>query len=324
MKKMLSKNKGITLVALVITIIVLLILAGVSMSMVLDPSNGLIAKAKQAKIETDKAQENEVNGINSLASEIDKYTGSGTGETEIPKETDKSKSYVGYYADIDKNGTVDGIIYADLITGAVGDGQWTDSYGNYTIPTITTTEAKNYYVSQESYEGKFGTKPVLSPISGTTGTDRFYVMALEDFNKGTYYNWYYSALGNMSDYATYTSQDFGTGKANTNVMITKWKNAGYGTTDAGGTYKDVWGQIQTEVAKGWYIPSKAEWAAFGGEIAEKLGITTSNYANFGLSGWYWSSSQGNTDRAWLAYFRTGSMGTNRVSGNGYVRLAVTF
>ena len=44
------KNKGITLVALVVTIVVLLILAGVSINLVLG-NNGIIAKAKEAQRE---------------------------------------------------------------------------------------------------------------------------------------------------------------------------------------------------------------------------------------------------------------------------------
>ena len=43
-----KKNKGITLVALVVTIVVLLILAGVSINLVLG-NNGIIAKAKDAE-----------------------------------------------------------------------------------------------------------------------------------------------------------------------------------------------------------------------------------------------------------------------------------
>ncbi len=46
-----QKNKGITLIALVVTIVVLLILAGVSISM-LAGDNGIIEQAKKAKIET--------------------------------------------------------------------------------------------------------------------------------------------------------------------------------------------------------------------------------------------------------------------------------
>lgn len=46
-----KKNKGITLVALVVTIIVLLILAAVSINLVLG-ENGIVTRAKQAKKDT--------------------------------------------------------------------------------------------------------------------------------------------------------------------------------------------------------------------------------------------------------------------------------
>ena len=51
---MFKQNKGITLVALVITIIVLLILAGVSISLVVG-DNGILTKANSAKNDTEKA-----------------------------------------------------------------------------------------------------------------------------------------------------------------------------------------------------------------------------------------------------------------------------
>ena len=46
---MLKNNKGITLIALVITIIVLLILAGVSIAM-LTGNNGVLTRASSAKV----------------------------------------------------------------------------------------------------------------------------------------------------------------------------------------------------------------------------------------------------------------------------------
>ena len=52
---MLKKQKGITLIALVVTIVVLLILAGVTISLLLD-ENGIIAKSKDARIETRASQ----------------------------------------------------------------------------------------------------------------------------------------------------------------------------------------------------------------------------------------------------------------------------
>ena len=52
---MLKNKKGITLIALVVTIVVLLILAGVTISLLLD-ENGIIAKSKDARIETRASQ----------------------------------------------------------------------------------------------------------------------------------------------------------------------------------------------------------------------------------------------------------------------------
>lgn len=51
---MFKKERGITLVALVVTIVVLLILAGVSISMVLG-NNGLVTKAQETQAAQDKA-----------------------------------------------------------------------------------------------------------------------------------------------------------------------------------------------------------------------------------------------------------------------------
>ena len=56
---MCKKERGITLVALVVTIVVLLILAGVSISMVLG-NNGIVNKAKSTQVEQNKAYGKEV------------------------------------------------------------------------------------------------------------------------------------------------------------------------------------------------------------------------------------------------------------------------
>ena len=56
--KLLRNNKGITLIALVVTIVVLLILAGITLA-TLTGDNGLIEKANEAKISTELAGERE-------------------------------------------------------------------------------------------------------------------------------------------------------------------------------------------------------------------------------------------------------------------------
>ncbi len=60
------KEKGITLIALVITIIVLLILAGVSIAM-LTGENGILTKATESKEETQKAQDEELKRLTALS-----------------------------------------------------------------------------------------------------------------------------------------------------------------------------------------------------------------------------------------------------------------
>ena len=128
------------------------------------------------------------------------------------------------YADFEGDGVADGIIFADLKVGNRGDGNWGDSWGDYTIPT--EEGLKEYYVVNESYtEAKFGglTGELIAPVEGTSGKDRFYVIALEDFNPGTGYCWYDAAYGNLDRQynVSNTANDFAvagaepTGKTNT-------------------------------------------------------------------------------------------------------------
>ena len=65
-----SFNKGITLVALVVTIIILIILAGVSINLVLG-ENGIITMAKRAKEDMEKAAQDEQIALDNLLSQID-------------------------------------------------------------------------------------------------------------------------------------------------------------------------------------------------------------------------------------------------------------
>ena len=154
---------------------------------------------------------------------------------KIPTFT--GSSGVGYYADVDGNGTVDGVIFVDRKNGA--SGSWGSINGDYSIDTITGM--KQYYVSKKNYSGKFGTKDVLSPMG--SGNARFYAMALNDVSSSTYTyedaqkqesnGWYvpsrnvwaafggqlkvernnYNSYGLKSDYWTSTLKEGATGSA---------------------------------------------------------------------------------------------------------------
>lgn len=67
-----ERNKGITLIALVITITVLLILAGVTVA-TLTGDNGLLQKAGQAKIASEQANLEEEVQLALIEGQGDKY-----------------------------------------------------------------------------------------------------------------------------------------------------------------------------------------------------------------------------------------------------------
>ena len=86
-----KRERGITLIALVITIIVLLILAGVSIAM-LTGQNGILTQAQKAKNETEKAAENEAAILNEYNQYLNNLTGGGTSSGGSIGSTDGSWS----------------------------------------------------------------------------------------------------------------------------------------------------------------------------------------------------------------------------------------
>ena len=76
-QKQKGQSKGITLVALVVTIVVLLILAGVTITMLVG-DNGIIARAREAKNAVEKAQGNEQNELGDLANQLANVLGENT------------------------------------------------------------------------------------------------------------------------------------------------------------------------------------------------------------------------------------------------------
>ena len=124
-----KKNKGITLVALVVTIVVLLILAGVSINLVLG-NNGIIARAKEAETKSAEASQNDLKGMNGLVSEMEGAlagngsTGSGSGnggaggsgtDTKVPEAgTSETAPYFPDNTFTKKEGTIDtGLVIQD-------------------------------------------------------------------------------------------------------------------------------------------------------------------------------------------------------------------
>ena len=103
--KRILKERGITLIALVVTIVVLLILAGVSINAIFS-ENGIIKRAQDAQNKMNNAQESDLNALNDLDkwinNQVNGITGGGTtGGDANPSTTPKISTLVGTV--VDKN-----------------------------------------------------------------------------------------------------------------------------------------------------------------------------------------------------------------------------
>ena len=122
MKKLLKSKKGITLIALTVTIVVLIILASISIG-VLGGEDGLINQAKLAKEETEISEEKELLGRatvqvagkdvygnieeEALQKELDKEAGEGkTDVTDIGEEFEVIFKEKNRYYIVDKDGNI--------------------------------------------------------------------------------------------------------------------------------------------------------------------------------------------------------------------------
>ena len=89
-------QKGITLVALVITIIILLILATISIQSL--TNTGLFAKAKEAKEKSQNAEENQAKTLNEYEDELNKYISGTKQATDWTGKVNKPKLMTGMTA----------------------------------------------------------------------------------------------------------------------------------------------------------------------------------------------------------------------------------
>ena len=143
------KHEGITLIALVVTIVVLLILAGISIGVVFD-DNGIIKKAQEAANKTEEALINEQEALNSLLNEMNSV--------------------------IDGSGGDEGGDGGETTTGEINEQiVWSTGTATLTLtvtePTITIQYKKNNDQSWTNY-----TTPITSLMHG----DKVYVKGVKD------------------------------------------------------------------------------------------------------------------------------------------------
>ena len=137
MEKFIKKTKGITLIALVVTIVVLLILAGVSINMVLG-ENGIVTKAKDARDKTEQAKQNDLASMDQFIKDMDDILNdNGTpGGDDTPTETktlveafNAGELKIGDYVEYKPTAR-------QTYTSATNENGWADQ--TYTVDTTTT------------------------------------------------------------------------------------------------------------------------------------------------------------------------------------------
>ena len=100
-RKAYSNQTGITLIALVVTIVVLLILAGVTINAIFG-QDGIIQKAKDSQNKMDQATQNDLNSINELNNWIDGKINGSSGGNDNPPTSDLpsvANETIPYYPD---------------------------------------------------------------------------------------------------------------------------------------------------------------------------------------------------------------------------------
>jgi len=178
MKNNLRQNKGITLIALIITIIVLLILAGVSIA-TLTGENGILTQANNAKVKTQEAEADEIFKLIAIEWQIEeranknadlgefltkKVTEYGDKLEVTGNEAPYTLEYNGEKVTIDNNGTL------TEVTNGGGNTveKWTKPYQIAGFTHIAGTWDTGYVIQDNNTKSEFVWIPVGCTINGVT------------------------------------------------------------------------------------------------------------------------------------------------------------
>ena len=230
------KNQGITLIALVITVIVLLILAGVTIA-TLTGDNGILTRAQEAKGRTEEAQEKEKLDMLLQDAYINEHTGKMDKMEYLREELTKygaekiwdfNESYIREYWKLDNN-----IIILSSSSYEISDGNYNTlvnnlgngnekgflvdiSQGgiarkNITSITIRNTIPNNYTISYDVSEQRNGSIMLYATETGEEMYDVFIVSA----NKEEIYAPAYSVrlFGDLSNLKSIDLENLNTSKA---------------------------------------------------------------------------------------------------------------
>ena len=276
-----SNQTGITLIALVVTIVVLLILAGVSINAIFS-ENGIIKRAKDAQNKMDQATQNDLDSINELNNWIDGKingtTGGGTTEGDAnPSTTPKISTLVGKV--VDKNTKAE------------------DAYGNkITIPKGFKVLAKGTSTESASYTYSGNNIPAVQDgiviENGTDGNQFVWVPVGTIKNKDGSTNTI--TLGRYSNFAkqngTYVPAQNATARNLAEFISTSLSNGGYyiARFEASGTASKITSKYNQTVLGNITQPNAAKVAReMYGEVKENNELV---YASDLVNSYAWDTA----------------------------------
>ena len=273
------KEKGITLIALVVTIVVLLILAGVSLNAIFS-ENGIIKRAQDAQNKMDQATQNDLDAINELNNWIDGKTNGTTGENTTGGNTTGGNDNL---STTTKISTLVGTV-VDKNTKAE------DAYGNkITIPkgfkvlaNGTSTESASYTYSGDNIPA---VQDGIVIENGTDGNQFVWIPVGTIKNKNGSTNTI--TLGRYSDFTAkngvYTPEQVASVENCTQEVTinTDFKelstfragNSAEDSTAQNATARDLKTFIETSLANGGYYIARFEASGTALKIASKYNQT---------------------------------------------------
>ena len=171
------KNRGITLIALVITIIVLLILAGVSIAM-LTGNNGILTQAKLAKENTALAKKDEENKLAKNNEYINEQTGKAVKPGKIATSTEKDNYSDGIdTATVPQGFTVsgkedeqkiaNGLVIYDIPESEISNVDWNTASTRYNQFVWIPVASEETYQRDFSYPCWYGGNMDTTPANST-------------------------------------------------------------------------------------------------------------------------------------------------------------
>ena len=234
-----KKEKGITIVALSVTIIVLLILAGISIKLVLD-NNGIIGNAQTAKNQYIEAEANTEQGIgelsNALSSNLNHNRNNGTNTTTNTVNPTPTPEPTKYTLTINAGaGTTTGSTNVQGTSGSK-------------VTVSTPTPPSGYTVILNGNDGVIGTSSTAS-FKTTYSFSRWNLSGGGSISGTTY------TFGNSN--GTLTAQYTHTGRSLPTATRSGYTFKGWYTTATGGTKVGDAGTVYTPTSN---VTIYAQWA----------------------------------------------------------------